>query len=99
MKKAKQAAEQAVLITTEHRGVFFGYASDATGSTVVLKRARNCLYWSRDVKGFLGLATTGPTAQCKIGPAAKEITLHKVTSATLCEPASVEAWEKAPWVA
>lgn len=51
-------AERAVLVTTEHRGVFFGYATETDGETITLKNARNCVYWSSDVKGFLGLAST-----------------------------------------
>lgn len=49
-----------VIITTEYRGVFFGYAEDTTGDTVILKNARNCIYWSSKTGGFLGLASKGP---------------------------------------
>lgn len=59
-----------VLVTTEYRGVFFGYATETDGETIKLDNARNCLYWSTDVMGFLGLAATGPTAGCRIGPPA-----------------------------
>jgi hypothetical protein len=61
--------ERPVLVTTEFRGVFFGYATETSGDTIHLKRARNCVYWSSDVKGFAGLAATGPTKSCRIGPA------------------------------
>ncbi len=37
--------ERPVLVTTEYRGVFFGYAADTKGDTIILKRARNCIYW------------------------------------------------------
>lgn len=94
MAKAKTAT--AVLVTTVHRGVFFGYADDATGSTIALTRARLCLYWSPDVKGFMGLAATGPSATCRIGPAA-DITLHGVTAVVAVTPMAVTAWEAAPW--
>lgn len=62
--------EKAVLVTTSHRGVFFGYASETDGATIKMRGARNCVYWSSDVKGFLGLAATGPSKSCKVGPAA-----------------------------
>jgi len=42
VKKAK-ASERPVLVTTAHRGVFFGYASRTDGSTISLRRARNCV--------------------------------------------------------
>lgn len=87
-----------VLVTTEHRGVFFGYADpgDTEKTTIALKRARNCVYWSADVKGFLGLASKGPTSGCRVGPAA-DITLHAVTCVAEVQPEAVKAWEEGPW--
>ena len=38
---------RAVLVTTAHRGVFMGYASDVDGETIALKRARLCVYGRR----------------------------------------------------
>jgi hypothetical protein len=97
-KKATGKNERAVVATTEHRGVFFGYTTDEPDANVVtLKRARNCLRWSDDVKGFMGLASSGPTKNCRIGPAAPEITLQKVTSTMAASPEAVEAWEKGFW--
>jgi len=42
----KRKLERAVLVTTTHRGVFFGYASKIDGPTIDLRAGRNCLYWS-----------------------------------------------------
>ena len=92
----KESTGPFVLVTTEHRGVFFGYATDVDGPTITLKNARNCIYWSTSVKGFLGLAATGPDSQCRIGPRA-DITLRAITAVAEVTPAAVEAWEKAPW--
>lgn len=94
MKKSKK--EMAVIVTTEHRGVFFGYATDVTGDTIELKRARLCLHWSADVKGFMGLAGAGPTKGCRIGPAA-DITLRKITAILSVTPEAAAKWEAAPW--
>ena len=88
--------ERAVLVTTEYRGVFFGYATITGGNVINLKRARNCIYWSADVKGFLGLASTGPSKGCKIGPPA-DIELRKITCVAEMTPTAVAAWENAPW--
>lgn len=85
-----------VVITTEHRGVFFGYAEDTSGEQIRLTKSRLCLYWSADVKGFMGLAATGPTRGCKVGPPA-DITLRNITAVLECTPAAVEAWESGPW--
>lgn len=88
--------ERPVLVTTDKRGVFFGYATDTTGETICLRAARNCVYWSADVQGFLGLAANGPTDGCRIGPAA-DITLRGITSVSEVTPSAVVAWEAAPW--
>lgn len=92
----KKIKERAVLVTTAHRGVFFGYATDVDGDVIALKRARLCVYWSPDCKGFMGLAAGGPTASCRIGPPA-DIMLRNVTAVVECTPAAVAAWEAAPW--
>ena len=88
--------ERAVLITTEHRGVFFGYATDTSGDIIALRAARNCIYWPSSNKGFLGLASEGPHRGSRIGPAA-DIELRKITAVAVCTPEAVAAWEKAPW--
>jgi hypothetical protein len=94
--KAASAKERAVLVTTAHRGVFFGYASSIDGETITLRDARLCVYWSADCKGFMGLASTGPTAGCRIGPPAT-ITLRAITAVVECTPTAVKAWESGPW--
>lgn len=94
--KAAASAERPVIVTTEHRGVFFGYATDTDGETITLARARNCVYWSADCKGFMGLASSGPTQGCRIGPAA-DITVRNITAVLECTPEAVTAWEKQPW--
>ncbi len=88
--------ERAVLVTTEYRGVFFGYATETSGDVINLRRARNCVYWSSGIKGFLGLAKSGPDKSCRIGPAA-DIELRKITCVAEVLPEAVEAWEKGPW--
>lgn len=95
-KRSASKAERPVLVTTAHRGVFFGYATDTDGETIALKRARLCVYWSADVRGFMGLAANGPTASCRIGPPA-DITLRAITSVLEVTPAAEKAWGAAPW--
>lgn len=85
-----------VVVTTAHRGVFFGYADDTDGETITLREGRLCVYWSADVRGFMGLAATGPTRGCRIGPPAT-IAVRAVTAVLECTPAAVAAWEAAPW--
>lgn len=85
-----------VLVTTAHRGVFFGYATKTSGETIKLKAARLCVYWSADVRGFMGLAANGPSASCRIGPAA-DIELRNVTAVLDVTKDAVAKWESAPW--
>jgi len=91
-----KAKGRPVLVTTEYRGVFFGYAADTSGDTVTLTSARNIPYWDAATKGFLGLASTGPGKGCRVGPPA-DIELRKITCVAECTPDAVKAWEAAPW--
>lgn len=88
--------ERAVLVTTAHRGVFFGYATETAGTTIKLRRARNCIYWPAENKGFLGLASNGPAKSARVGPAA-DIELRDVTCVAEVSAEAVKAWEAAPW--
>lgn len=92
----KKQAERAVLVTTAHRGVFFGYANETAGKTIKLRAARNCIYWPAGNKGFLGLASMGPISGSKVGPAA-DIELRDITCVAECSDEAVKAWESAPW--
>ena len=94
--KGEKGQERAVIVTTAHRGVFFGYADKTDGEQVALKRARLCLYWSVDVKGFMGLAATGPSQSCRIGPSA-DITLRSITAVLEVTSEAAKRWEAAPW--
>jgi hypothetical protein len=85
-----------VVVTTAHRGVFFGYAKDTDGEQIKLRGARLCLYWSPDVRGFMGLAANGPSKKCRIGPAA-DITLRNITAVLEVSDEAEKAWGDAPW--
>jgi hypothetical protein len=89
-----------VMVTTIHRGVFFGYTSapiDIRRDTIVLERARNAIEWSADMRGVFGLASHGPSSTCRIGPAVPVLHLRGVSSITEVAPEAVERWEAAPW--
>jgi hypothetical protein len=88
--------ERAVLVTTSHRGVFFGYSKSTENETIKLRAGRNVIYWGQSMKGFLGLASTGPDATCRIGPAA-DIQVRNVTSVSEVTPEAVTKFEAAPW--
>jgi hypothetical protein len=86
-----------LVVTTSHRGVFFGYGTPTTDKTIRLERARMCVSWSSDVKGVVGLAASGPTKTCRIGPAAPAITLQDVTSIMEASKEAEEQWNLQPW--
>ena len=67
-------AKQALVVTTAHRGVFFGYGEQTEKDTITLENARMCLYWPVENKGVLGLASDGPKKGSRVSPAAPNIT-------------------------
>lgn len=87
----------AVLVTTEFRGVFFGKIKNAQKlpAEITITRGRNCIYWSSDCGGFLGLASSGPTSRCRIGAMVSELTLYKITSVSPVSDSAVKKWEEA----
>ena len=89
------AKRKAVLVTTEFRGVFFGFVKDDSKAPeeITLTNARNCIYWASSVGGFLGLASKGPDGNCRIGSQVEELTLYKVTSIAPVSDEAVKAWE------
>lgn len=93
---ADEKTQRPVLVTTEYRGVFFGYAKETSGDVIHLAKARNCIYWSEDVKGFLGLAANGPSKSCRIGPPA-DIELRKITCVAEVTKDAEAKWLDAPW--
>ena len=92
--------ETAVLVTTAHRGVFFGYLNrPPTKAEVVLDRVRNVTYWDVATRSFLGLAASGPTDQCRVSAAAGRSTLYDITGVFTCTPEAVAKFEAGPWKA
>lgn len=96
MTRKTNSKDRPVLVTTAHRGVFFGYASKTDGKSIDLRGARNCLSWPSSNQGFLGLASMGPQPGARVGPAA-DITVHDVTCVAACTPNATAAWEAAKW--
>lgn len=90
-----------VLVTTEHRGVFFGYIdeADATKDQVKLYEKQMCTYYSSDMRGVFGLAKFGPSKTCKIGAPVPWAIIKNITSIVLCTEEAAKNWAKAPWAA
>ena len=83
--------ERPVIVCTEHKGVFFGYATETTGSEVTLKRARMAIYFGT-TRGVMELAKTGPTPKSRISARA-DLYLRKVSAVMEVTMDAVTAWE------
>jgi hypothetical protein len=90
---AKHKSGRPVIVCTEFRGVFFGYAADTSGDTIHLERARMAIYWGT-TRGVLELAEVGPNAKSKISARA-DIELRKITSVFEVTPEAAQKWEAA----
>ena len=84
-----------VLVTTEFRGVFYGWAQDTSGDTITLTKARNCIYWPSENGGFMGLASEGPVEGARIGARVERIELRKITAVAEVSEDAVKIWEEA----
>lgn len=100
MKTKSKKSKHGLVVTSEHRGVFFGYATTKRASEnkrIVLTECRMCIRWSMATHGVFGLATQGPDSQCRIGPAVSEHEILDVTSVAICTQEAIEQWEAEPW--
>ena len=92
MPTKKAASTRPVIVCTEHRGVFFGYADNTSGTEIKLAKARMAISFGT-TRGVMELAETGPTSRSKISARA-DIDVRKVTAVFEVTPAACEAWEK-----
>lgn len=86
-------AERAVIVCTEHRGVFFGYATDTSGDKIELKRARMAIRFGT-TRGVMELAETGPTHNSLVSARA-DLEVRRVSAVMEVTPAAAEKWEAA----
>lgn len=88
-----KSKERPVVVCTEHRGVFFGYAGDTSGNVINLRGARMAISFGT-TRGVMELAETGPTSRSKVSARA-DIDVRKVTAVFEVTPAAAEKWEAA----
>jgi hypothetical protein len=88
-----------VVVTTDHtrRGVFAGILVEHEGDRVVLEQAQNCVYWSEETRGVLGLAAMGPQKGSRIGPSVLRLELDGVTAIMDATKEAREKWQSQPW--
>lgn len=93
MASMKIGPARPVIVTTEYKGVFFGYAEDTAGDRIQLKDARMVLRWG-GTSGFMRLAETGPDMSLSDNISSKaDIEVRKITSVAEVTPAALKAWE------
>lgn len=85
--------ERPVIVTTVHRGVFFGYSSNTSGDVIDLKRARMAIYWGT-TRGLMELCEEGPNDNSRISARA-DVQLRGITAVFEVTPSAVEKWEAA----
>lgn len=87
-----------VLITTQHRGVFYGELPEKTDLTqrtlTNIQNARMAIYWGT-TRGVMELAETGPTGKSKIGSAATINVLHDITGVFSVSEEAAAKWKSA----
>jgi hypothetical protein len=85
---------KAILLTTQHGGVFFGLVpddQDMTARTMTLKNARCAIRWAT-TDGVAELASAGPNRKSKIGAAADIEAVHDITAIWAVTDAARDAW-------
>ena len=90
MESSEKPIGRPVLICTEHRGVFFGYAEDTTGVDIFLRNCRMAIRWGT-TNGVQQLAATGPTDKSKVGSAC-DAEIRKVTAVFEVTSEAAEKW-------
>ena len=105
-KAVKVEGRKAVLVTTDkdRRGVFFGYVPDdfdikaaVEGMTITLEDARMVVYWSRETKGVLGLASIGPQVGSRVTPKLPSWTINGVTGIGEVTEEATKRFEEGLW--
>ena len=109
----REAGYQPCLVTTLHKGVFFGYVERASqpedliperpeGSQKVspcvrVSHVRMCVFWPEQNHGIVGLCSDGPKDGARIGPAAPSMDIYDVTAIMECTDEAAARWESEPW--
>lgn len=89
---------KAVIVTTKHRGIFFGYTeAGLTDSELELTQARMIVYHSADSHGVVGCAERGPGRGARVSPSVKRLGLRDVIAVIECTETAVTNIEEEPW--
>jgi hypothetical protein len=78
--RSKKSAETPVLVTTAHKGVFFGYATETDGESIELRAARNCIFWGDRQQGLSWASPTWGRLRARESGRPPTFDLRDVTS-------------------
>lgn len=83
-----------VLITTNNRGVYYGYLAENNAPDMVrLEKARVCVQWDAGHEGFLVMAVRGPKGVADVSPAVGSMEVYGVATIATCSPEAAEEWD------
>ncbi len=86
---------KSILITTQHRGVFFAQVEESTDLTqkmlTNLKNCRMAIYFNTK-RGVMELAQDGPNSGSRIGAPADVDVMHDVTAVFSVTDKAAEKW-------
>lgn len=95
MPGAESDSMKPVIVTTSHRGVFFGMAESADPSITecTLHDSIMVIYWGT-TKGVAQLAVEGPTSKSRLSAVVPRWHLRDVVSIMECTPEAAVKWSK-----
>lgn len=90
---------RAVLIWTNRNECWFGFTTDPLhAENMELEKPRICLRYGEDCKGIIGLAVSGPTPNCRVGPIAEKAFIRGIEWAVdVVNEDAIKAWDMGYW--
>lgn len=88
-----------VVVTTSKNGVFYGKLKewDREKDYAVLENAKMVVYWSKETKGVLGLAATGPAVGSKVTSAVPLLEINGITAIMLASEKAQKRFQEEIW--
>jgi hypothetical protein len=94
----KTTKSRPVVVTTAHRGIFVGRTTDSgDAETITLTDARMVVYYSRETRSVLGIASRGVAPGSRVSPPVPRLKLRAVTAVIDATPEAERAWRTEPW--
>ena len=97
-KTKTKTTERAVMVTTQHRSVFFGYTTDADDAPFV-RLCAGCyvVFWLTTNLGVMGHANMGPVPGSYVGQHV-DITIRDIPELALVSHQAGKLIDRPPWL-